>query len=206
MHAEKMLFAAVLISGGLSFVFPSALQAETVVLLTESFESPVVVDSGKVDPVGWVREHDYTTIWNSSTNLFTTPFGSQVVSIWHDSGVYTTNITDKLQPGVTYTLTFRAGNANSNTGIPDPLNQYKAEILAGTNVIASASAQTDTNDMSEQGTASVTTDGTHPHLGKVLGIRFAHSGGPYQAKTLIDNVKLEAEETDEFQHTLFYGR
>jgi len=182
------------------------IHAGTVVIVEESFESPVVVDAEKVDPVGWDREHDYTQIWNSSTNLFTTPYGSQVVAIWIGSGVQTTNISDRLQPGVTYTLTFRAGNAFSTTGVPDPSNQYTAQILAGTNVIASASAQTDTNDMSEQGTVSVTTDGSHPNLGEIIGVRFSHTGAMYQSKTLIDNVKLVAEETAEWKRTLFYGR
>jgi len=63
--------------------------------------------------------------------------------------------------------------------------------------------------MSEQGMVSVTTDGDHPHLGEIIGVRFRHfsaAPGDWQWRTLIDNVLLVAEETDEFQHTLFFGK
>ena len=184
--------------------------AETLVLLEESFESPVVDGSERLDPPGWVRQHGtgstlYTGLWNESNDAFTTPFGSQVLSIWSGNTVTTTNITDRLQAGVTYTLTFHAGNSRAehkSAGI----NTYKADILAGTNVIASVSATTDTNDMSEQGTVSIETDGDHPNLGEILGVRFQHYSGGWEWRTLIDNVKLVAVETDEFHHALFIGK
>ena len=186
-----------------------ATYAEPIVILEESFESPVVEGSQQINPPGWVRAHGtsgqlYTALLNESVGYFSTPYGEQVLSIWSGNTVTTTNITDRLQPGVTYTLTFNAGNArNDNTS---SANTYKADILAGTNVIATVSAQTDTRDMSEQGSVSIQTDGDHPHLGEIIGVRFQHAGGGWEWRTLIDNVLLVAEETDEFQHTLFIGK
>lgn len=174
--------------------------AETVVIVEESFENL----EGAM-PAGWMKEHSYSSVWTESSGRFTTTYGTNVVAIWSESGVKTTNITDKLQPGVTYTLTFNVGNAN-DSGTPDPLNRYTAQILAGTNVIASATAQTDTRDLSEQGTVTITTDEAHPNLGLVLGVRFAHGGPNWQYKTLVDNVKLVAEESAEWTRTLFLGR
>ena len=188
-------------------------QGEPIVILYDSFESPVLGEdegfSAQIDPPGWVRETTgseqlYTRIWNEGLGYFSTPYGSQVLAIWRYNTVTTTNITDRLQPGVTYTLTFNAGNARDNS--TSSANTYKAEILAGTNVIAEVSAQTDTRDMSEQGMVSIQTDGDHPHLGEIIGVRFQHAGGGWEWRTLIDNVLLVAEETDEFQHTLFIGK
>ncbi len=182
----------------LLFAFLPA-QAGTFVIVEESFENLL----GAM-PAGWSRESSYSSVWSEDSGKFTTPYGTNAVAIWAATGVKTTNITDRLQPGVTYTLTFNAGNSN-DAGVIDPLNRYMAQILAGTNVIASASAQTDTKDMSEGGTVTITTDDTHPHLGKVLGVRF-EMAGDWHYKTLIDNVKLVAEESAEWTRTLFLGR
>lgn len=184
----------------LLFAFLPAAQAGTFVIVEESFENL----AGAM-PAGWSRESSYSSVWSEDSGKFTTPYGTNAVAIWAATGVKTTNVTDKLQPGVTYTLTFNAGNSN-DTGTPDPLNRYTAQILAGTNVIASASAQTDTKDMSEQGTVTLTTDAMHPQLGQELGVRFVNSAGDWHYKTLIDNVKLVAEESAEWTHTLFLGR
>jgi hypothetical protein len=192
-----------LISGSL------ALAAE-IVILEDSFESTVVTNATKIDPVGWDREHDYTTLndQNTASGGPTTPYGDQFVAIWDQSGIVTTNITDRLQAGVSYTLTFNVGNANAGgDGDPDPGgNHYLAAILAGTNVVASSSGTTDSHDFSIQGVVTVTTDGSNPHLGKVLGIRIAHDGPDWRYKTLIDNVKLVADESDEWKHSLFLGK
>jgi hypothetical protein len=180
--------------------------AETFVILEESFESPVVVGRSTTMPTGWARGSTSSGIWNEESHSLSTPYGKQVLHIYSASAVWTTNITDRLQPGVTYTLTFNVGNGDSyhNTGDAGN-NTYKAEILAGTNVIASASADTTTNDMSEQGTVTITTDGASDHLGEFLRVRFWHHAGTSYMRTLIDNVKLVAVESAEFQHTLYIG-
>ena len=186
-----------------------AAHAEPIVILEESFESPVVSESSQSDPPGWGREHGtstqlYSGLWNENSGRFTTPYGEQVLAVWSGNTVTTTNIAERLQPGATYTLTFNVGNADSD-GNPG-INHYRADILAGTNVIATTSGQTDTNNMSENDQVSITTDGEHPHLGEVLGVRFAHDGGGWEWRTLIDNVLFVVEETDEWKHTFFIGK
>ena len=196
-----------LLLGGLG-----AQAAETFVILEESFESPVVSGRSTTMPPGWARGHSNSGLWNEESHSLSTPYGKQVLQIFRDndnpgnSAVWSTNITDRLQPGVTYTLTFNVGNGDwyNNTGNAGA-NTYKAEILAGTNVIASATASTSTNDMSEEGTVTITTTGASEHLGEFLRVRFWHESGSSYFRTLIDNVKLVAEETDAFHHTMYIG-
>ncbi|MFU8780945.1 MAG: hypothetical protein ACNA71_07965, partial [Kiritimatiellia bacterium] len=79
--------------------------AASIVILEESFESPVVEGSQQINPPGWVRQVGtdtklYTALLNQSVGYFSTPYGEQVLSIWSGNTVTTTNITDRLQPGV----------------------------------------------------------------------------------------------------------
>lgn len=193
---------------------PSVTAAEPYVIFEDSFETPSVTnhpDGKGVMPDGWSREHSYTIFENeNNTNLAArvdTPFGEQYLSIWDLSGVIRTNITDTLQPGVTYTLTFNVGNKNGD-GNADPAgNDYLAEILAGTNVVASSTGTTDSNDFSQNGVVALTTSGTNAYLGQVISVRLAHDGPDWLYKTLVDNVKLVADESaSEWGHTLHIGK
>lgn len=197
----------------------ASVRAGTVVILDDSFESPHVPDKtvgdgqelAYIDPDGWSRENSRNVIENENNtnivNRVNTPYGEQYMSLWDQSGIVTTNIPDKLQPGVTYTLTFQVGNRDGN-GNADPTgSDYLAEILAGTNVVASTTGTTDTLDFSQQGVVTLTTDGSHPHLGEILGVRIAHNGPAWQYKTLVDNVKLIADESaSEYKHTIHIGK
>ncbi len=189
-----------------------------VVIFQTSFESPALTNQAvegvgglKVIGInGWSREDTYTYIWNENNTNITgrvpTPYGEQYAAIWSESGIVTTNITDRLQPGVTYSLTFNAGNANTESGAPMNSINYLAELLAGTNVLTSVSFPTASNDFSVNGVLTYTPDGTNAYLGEIIGIRFAHTSTDWQYYMLIDNVKLEADESvSEWGTTLFLG-
>jgi len=175
-------------------------------ILYDSFESPDI--SGRADalPPGWMEEHSYSKMWDEDGGQISTPFGSQVIAAWSGSGFQTTNITDVLQPGTTYTLTFNVGNCSADTGDPRTDNEYTAHLLAGTNVIGSVSGVTTNDSMSASNSVSVVTDGSHTNLGETLGIRLRMTAGDYHANALFDNVRLVAEETDEWARSLFYGK
>jgi hypothetical protein len=185
---------------------PSAHADSVAEILYDSFETPDI--SGRADavPVGWLREHGYSRMWDEDSGDITTPFGSQVIAAWVDSGFQTTNITDVLQPGTTYRLTFNVGNCSADTGAPYTDNQYTAYLLAGTNVIGSVSGVTTNDDLSVSNSVTVVTDGTHPHLGETLGVRLSMTAGNYRANALFDNVRLVAEESAEWARSLFYGK
>ncbi len=214
---RRWLMLSLPVMGCMLLGFAASGYAEPITILDDSFESPSFVDktyeSNDADmPDGWAEEHSYTSPENeNNTNVadrvVDTPYGEQYVAIWDLSGIFTTNITDTLQPGVTYTLTFNVGNRNGD-GNADPTgSDYLGEILAGTNVVASTTGTTDTLDFSQQAVVTLTTDGAHPHLGKTLSIRIAHNGPDWNYKTLVDNVRFEADESaSEYKHTLHIGK
>jgi hypothetical protein len=172
----------------------------------DSFESPDISNRTDALPPGWMEEHSYSKMWDEDGGEISTPYGSQVLAAWSGSGFQTTNITDVLQPGATYTLTFNVGNCSPDTGDPYTDNQYTVELLAGTNVIGSVSGLTTTDDMSVSNSVTVVTDGDHPNVGEVLGIRLAMSAGNYRASALFDNVRLVVTESREWARSLFYGK
>ena len=183
--------------------------ADTVEILNESFESPVVSGNVQTTPLGWKRVYaaqNYSGIWNEDTGQISTPYGAQVGAAWTMGGFQTTNITEVVQPGATYSLTFNAGNYNASAGAPRSDNQYTAEILAGTIVLASVSGLTNTGDLSKSNQTSVVVGAGHPNLGETLGVRLRMTGGDWHAKTLFDNVRLTVDETDEWKRSLFYGK
>jgi len=175
-------------------------------ILDDSFEAPDITGKADIDPPGWKREHSYSRVWDENTGLFTTPFGAQAIAAWSGTGFQTTNLTDVLQPGTTYTLTFNVGNCDADTGNPRSDNQYTAELLVGTNTVASVSGLTNTDDLSQSNSVVLATGDAHPQLGQKLGIRLRMTGGDWHALALFDNVRLVARESNEWARSLFYGK
>ena len=103
-------------------------------VLNESFEAPMVSGRVVTTPTGWKRVYalqNYSAVWNEDTSGATTPHGAQVGAAWTMGGFQSTNVTEVVQPGATYTLTFNVGNCDTDTGNARTDNQYTAEILAG---------------------------------------------------------------------------
>ena len=177
-------------------------------VLNESFESPVVSGRGnQITPTGWKRVlTGYSTVWNEDTSGATTSYGAQMAATWINTGFQTTNITEVVQPGATYTLTFNVGNCDTDTGNARTDNQYTAEILAGETVLASVSGSTNTDNLSQSNVTSVVIGAGHASLGQTLGVRLRMTGGHWKGLTLFDNVRLTAVESDEWKRSLIYGK
>ena len=178
-------------------------------VLNESFEAPVVSGRVVTTPTGWKRVYtlqNYSAVWNEDTSGATTPHGAQVGAAWTMGGFQSTNVTEVVQPGATYTLTFNVGNCDTDTGNARTDNQYTAEILAGETVLASVSGLTNTKNLSQSNLTSVVVAAGSPHIGKTLGVRLRMTGGHWSAMTVFDNVRLTAVESDEWKRSLFYGK
>jgi hypothetical protein len=204
---QRLSLLTILVGIFLSWT-PSA-HAETFQILYDSFETPdVITVSNSVAPTGWFKEHNYSGMWdvNWGTNWITTAYGTQGIKCWQSTGFYTTNITEKLQPGATYTLTFNVGNTSTDTGVPRSGMSYTGTILAGTNVIASVTGTTSNDTLTATNAVSVTTTGASPFLGQTLRIRLKDNGTDWHYQTLFDNVRLVVDETSEYRQTLFFGK
>jgi hypothetical protein len=183
--------------------------AEPIELFYDSFETPdVATVSNSSVPPGWFKEASYSGMWdvNWNTNWVTTAYGSQGIKCWSTTGFYTTNITETLQPGATYTLTFNVGNTGTDTGIPRSGMSYTGYIMAGTNVVGSVTGTTSNDTLTATNVVIVTTTAADPHLGKALRIRLKDNGTAWPYQTLFDNVRLVVDETSEYQQTLFHGK
>jgi hypothetical protein len=178
-------------------------------IFNESFESPVVTGRVQTTPTGWKRvfaAQNYSGVWNEDTSGVITPYGTQVGAAWTLGGFQSTNLTEVVQPGTTYTLMFNVGNYDTGTGNPRSDNQYTAEILANETVMATVSGLTNTKNLSQSNTTSVVVAAGSPHIGKTLGVRLRMTGGDWHAMTVFDNVRLNAVESDEWKRSLFYGK
>ena len=178
-------------------------------VLNEGFESPVVSGRVATTPTGWKRVYalqNYSAVWNEDTSGVVTPYGAQVGAAWTLGGFQSTNVTEVVQPGATYTLTFNVGNYDTGTGNARTDNQYTAEILADETVMATVSGLTNTKNLSQSNLTSVVVAAGSPHIGKTLGVRLRMTGGHWSAMTVFDNIRLTAVETDEWKRSLFYGK
>jgi hypothetical protein len=163
------------------------------IIFSEGFEDPVVYRAAGMSAAGWLGNG---TQKNEDGGLFTTPYGNQVGDPSYLGSaarkIETTALSDVLELDYTYTLTFNVGNVNVDNGAPRSDNRYVAELIAGSTVVATSTALTSTDDLSETGGFVFLADGVQPNLGEALSLKFYMSAGDYHAHPLIDNVKLRA--------------
>ncbi len=182
------------------------------VVFSESFESPVVsgFDDNTV-PSGdnWIGSsgafnanlrglYNESVVW-PVTPAFSTPYGKQGYSLNYSTTMLTTAqgaTGQTITAGVTYTLTFHAAKLASTTTnylahlvafdlADDNTARQNPNTMAGT-IVAQATGAITASDMSDFVTIVFTPDGSHPHLGKELGIRFDKASG----NAIYDNVRL----------------
>lgn len=149
-------------------------------ILYESFENPDVTGLGGTDPTGWSGGG----INDNDSGVLETPFGSQAA--WLNSGSFSTTgtiLSDVLQDGYTYTLSFNVGRRSDVGG-----GTYNVSLLAGATTLASTSGSPTQTDFSETDEIVFTPDGSHAALlGETLVIQIS---GTTQAH--FDNVSLTA--------------
>ena len=182
---------------GLTAFALSAVTATAGVILSDSFESPVVTGQEVTTaPDGWVIakdgafKSDRAGLANVDGVTFTTTFGNQAAcSFYHTAALVTEAATfsDALWTGVTYTVTFNVAKGSDLSG------NYKVELLvfspgenrysddAGT-VLAYASGTATTNDMSETDSFTFGPVDAHADLGKLLALQIEGDGA------LVDNL------------------
>ncbi|MFT5473137.1 MAG: hypothetical protein ACI856_001464 [Kiritimatiellia bacterium] len=172
-------------------------------IFDDSFESPVMSGRLEMEVPGWWRSNSRVGLWNEDSGTMTTPHGNQALWIWHDRYATTTNITDTMVVGATYTLSFNVAAESALGGI-----QYRAELLAGTNVLAySDGGPVGSSDFSATtGSVNFVSTTNSPGLGEALGIRLRYVSGDWQYVIGFDNVRLVADEPAEWGRTLFYGK
>jgi hypothetical protein len=169
------------------------------VILYESFEEPVATqDLGwgtypGFAPAGWASGGGTSVRISGGPSGVTTPYGNQVVDVayqGHTSSrkIWTTGITEVLNPDYTYTLSLAAGNDDGASGV-----RFIAELFAGTNVVAAMTNETASSDMSETYSLEFIPDSSHPDLGETLRVRMYHADTSQWSNTgIFDNVRLDA--------------
>lgn len=179
--------------------------AETYEIFYDSFESPVVTNRVQCVIPGWKGSATTVGLWNEGVGTMVTPWGLQAAYVSSTRNIQATNITEKLTLGATYTLTFHAAAESGLGGI-----KYKAELLAGTNVLASVTAATtlpNSDFALRSETLQFVVPPGHIALGQNLGIRLSYASASITTYVLgFDNVRLVAEETTEWRRTLFHGK
>jgi hypothetical protein len=200
--------AAGLIVVALGLLSGSARADEAFEIFHDSFETPVVTGRPETNLPGWKRTLRNSVVsdtraglWNEDSGTMTTPAGDQAAWIWNDRQITTTNIAEKLTVGVTYTLTFNVAAESGLGGI-----HYLVELLAGTNVVGSASGGPLTSANFMSATVTVAAGLGHPGLGQTLAIRIGYVSGDWNYVLGVDNVRLVAQEAREWARTLFYGK
>ncbi len=167
------------------------------ILFYDSFEAPPHTDvdtSVAMDSVGWIRTGaDDAGLTDVASGNFITPYGSQAAYVYDNMGTlghsYTaTSISNALQAGLTYTLTF---NVASDDGGPAG---YGVDLIAGTNVIATTTGAPGNSDISATRVAmSFTPTPDSPSLGQILGVRLRKPTGAYTSGQIVyDHVRLTA--------------
>jgi methionine-rich copper-binding protein CopC len=171
-------------------------------IFADSFESPVVSGSlQKTAPAGWIRETSGSLAYwqnsglaNTNTSTFSTPYGDQAATVWHSSEASLTTeeavISKTLSAGEIYTVTFNVAKASNLNGA------YKVELVAFDpadvrddhsygSVVASVSGTASPSDMAAEADGfSISPDGTHPDIGRLLALQIEGGGA------LVDNLKL----------------
>jgi len=174
--------------------------ASSDILLYESFEVPPhadVTSSYATNSQGWVRTGTGSAgLHDEAAGTFTTPYGSQAAYVYDDGGSlgtkYTfTNTAAVLEVGTQYLLSFNAAaESNGPAG-------YGVDLLAGTNVVATASGTPGTNNMAATSrTITFTPAPDNPYLGQTIGVRLRKPIGGWSGGHIIyDNVLLAAPDT-----------
>jgi hypothetical protein len=119
----------------------ASVQADSAVLLYESFEAPShadVLSAHATNSQGWIQSVSSAAgLHDEVSGKFTTPFGSQAAYVHDDSGsggkkYSITNMGAVLEAGKQYLLSFNAAAENNGPA------GYGVDLLAGTNVVATA--------------------------------------------------------------------
>ena len=173
--------------------------ASAFVLLYDSFESPPhadVTSSYATNSQGWVRSTTLSGaagLHDEGAGTFVTPYGSQAAFVYDNVGTLetrytTTGISAVLEAGITYTITFNAASENGGNA------QYGVDLLAGTNVIASATGAPGNDDVSATSvTITYVAKEGDSLLGNTIAIRLRKPYGEWSAGHIVyDNVRLMA--------------
>jgi alpha-galactosidase len=169
----------------------------------ESFESPNVTGKSKTKPDGWVAacHPDYVGIFDEDSGGFTTPFGSQALSVYTTTGCTTTVTTSAsklsavLAANTTYTLTFNVAKLK-DAGTTGYIVEFLAikDATQAVTVLASTSGKSvSTFDMSHSGSLVFKTGASHSNLGQRIAIRLKKEPSvDWRTSPLFDNIKLTA--------------
>lgn len=186
-----------------------------IVLLTESFESPVVsgyANNTAPDNGNWIPSNsssgfgwDRRGMYNEDTGDFSTPFGDQAYGFWYNSQAGLTTSEGVIGPIVSngsYLLKFNLAAVLD----ADPSANYRVELVAfddvddsargdvsgalptGGTILAFASGSVSSNDMSA--TDSIAWNATAPVVGQDLAIRVLGSNN-FNDFVLYDNLQLQ---------------
>jgi hypothetical protein len=168
--------------------------AKAAVIFTESFESPDITGLTTTDPTGWTAagHPSYTGLNDVDSGMVTTPYGSQVVKIYGNASLTTSDsiLSNVLETSMTYTLTFNVTERSDKSGFD---TRYAVDLMAGTDVLGTVAGQTTLTDMSESDTIVYTTGAAHPNAGDTLRVRLRKgTGGNWQSNPQYDNLQLDA--------------
>ena len=171
------------------------------IIFSDDFEFPKI--SGKheynVTPVdGWINDYDgfapqRTGYWNEDSGDFTTPNGDQAVWVWSVRQLTTTTSFGGLEASTQYTLSFLVGAARAGSTPAEV--PYEVTLMAGSNVITTATGNVSDNDLSNGAITHVfVTAGSAEFVGLPLSIRLRMLSDPdFSTQILIDDLKLSAE-------------
>jgi hypothetical protein len=155
-----------------------------------------------IPPPGWATTShpSYVRIADEDSGLFTTPYGTQVLSIYTTTST-PTNVTTTsaildtaLAPNTTYRLTFNVARRSDKAA-----TGYLVELLAIDDeeavetVLDSATGPVGLSDLSEGFGIVFTTGSTHPNLGERVAIRLKKApSADWMTDPHYDNVRLTA--------------
>ena len=173
-------------------------EAPAVEIFSDDFENPPHADVTGApittgDSQGWVASGTAGLLDEDST-FYSTHDGSQAAAM-DDSGSYTTssNLTNTLQTGVQYDLTFTVASKDGASVV------YEVDLLAGSTVLDRARGTVASTDMSATtGTISFTASPSDSSLGDTLAIRLKHpnaGGGTDEPHVYYDTVRLTTTDT-----------
>jgi hypothetical protein len=174
--------------------------ANSDILLYESFESPPhadVIATKAGDSQGWVPSGTGTAgLHDEASGTFTTPYGSQAAYVYDNAGSLGTKYTFTstaavLEVGTQYVLSFNTAAENNGSA------GYGVDLLAGTNVVATASGTPGTNNVAATSETIIFTPASdNPYLGQAIGVRLRKPTGGWSGGHIIyDNVLLAASDT-----------
>jgi autotransporter-associated beta strand protein len=181
-----------------SSIATAVAEAPPVTIFSESFENPphddvtgFAITTG--DSQGWVASGTAGLI-DENSGYFVTDDGSQAGAM-DDSGTYTTssNLTNTLQAGVMYDLTFNIASKNGGSVV------YRAQLLAGATVLGRARGTVASTNMADTtDSISFTAAPNDPSLGGTLVIKLMHPNENTvadEAEIYYDNILLTTTDT-----------